>query len=71
MQTTQINWIRFTTILAARIIRQAIVPLDSEERVNVLTIDDSMFERCRSKRWNFWLRYTTMQNVLINPDSAC
>lgn len=50
MKSVQINWIRFTTILAARIIKNAIVPLDSEERVNVLTIDDSMFERCRSKK---------------------
>lgn len=50
MKMLQINWIRFTTILAVRIIRNAIVPLDSEKRVNVLTIDDSMFERNRSKK---------------------
>ena len=50
MKMSQINWIRFTTILASRIIKQAVVPLDSEERVNVLTVDDSMFERCRSKQ---------------------
>lgn len=50
MKMTQINWMRFTTILASRIIKSAIIPLDSEERVNVLTIDDSMFERCRSKK---------------------
>ncbi len=50
MKMLQINWIRFTTILATRIIKEAITPLDSEERVNVLTIDDSMFERNRSKK---------------------
>ena len=50
MKMAQINWVRFTTILAARIIKNAIIPLDSEERVNALTIDDSMFERCRSKK---------------------
>ena len=50
MKMLQINWIRFTTILATRIIKKAIIPLDSEERVNVLTIDDSMFERNRSKK---------------------
>lgn len=50
MKMLQINWIRFTTILASRIIKEAIVPLDSEDRVNVLTIDDSMFERNRSKK---------------------
>lgn len=50
MKMIQINWIRFTTILSARIIQDAIVPLDNEERVHVLIIDDSMFERNRSKK---------------------
>lgn len=46
----QINWIRFTTLLASRIIKDAIAPLDSKDRANVLIIDDSMFERNRSKK---------------------
>lgn len=50
MKMVQINWIRFTTILASRIINGAILPLDSEDRANVLIIDDSMFERNRSKK---------------------
>ena len=50
LRMLQINWIRFTTILAARIIKEAIAPLNSEDRENVLTIDDSMFERNRSKK---------------------
>ena len=50
MKMGQINWIRFTTLLAERIIKDAVLPLDSENRVNVLTIDDSMFERNRSKK---------------------
>lgn len=50
MKMVQINWIRFTSILASRIIKDAVLPLDSEERVNVLIIDDSMFERNRSKK---------------------
>ena len=50
MKMVQINWIRFTTLLASRIIKEAIVPLDSKERANVLIIDDSMFERNRSKK---------------------
>ena len=49
MKMVQINWMRFTTILASRIINNAILPLDSEDRANVLIIDDSMFERNRSK----------------------
>ena len=50
MKMVQINWIRFTTILSSKIIKDAILPLDSEERANVLIIDDSMFERKRSKK---------------------
>ena len=50
MKMIQINWIRFTTILSSRIIKEAIVPLDSEKRVNVLIIDDSMYERMVVKR---------------------
>jgi len=50
MKMLQINWIRFTTLLSSRIIKDAIIPLDSEERADVLIIDDSMFERNRSKK---------------------
>lgn len=50
MKMIQINWIRFTTILSSRIISDAIVPLDSEDRANVLIIDDSIFEHNRSKK---------------------
>lgn len=50
MKMIQINWIRFTTILSSRIIKDAILPLDSKDRANVLIIDDSMFERNRSKK---------------------
>ena len=51
MKMLQINWIRFTTILSGRIIiKEAIVPLDSKDRANVLIIDNSMFERSRSKK---------------------
>lgn len=46
----RINWIHFTTLLASRIIKEAVVPLNSKERTNVLIIDDSMFERNRSKK---------------------
>lgn len=50
MKIIQITRIRFTTILSAQIIKDAIIPLDSEDRANVLIIDDSMFERNRSKK---------------------
>ena len=35
MKSIQINRIHFTTLLASRIIKDAIVPLDSEDRANV------------------------------------
>lgn len=50
MKMLQVNWIRFTTIFSTRIIKDAIVPLDSENRANVLIIDDSMFERNRANK---------------------
>lgn len=56
MKMLQINWIRFTTVLAARIIKNAIVPLNSKQRINVLTIDDSMFERNRSKKMKLFAK---------------
>ena len=65
MKMIQINWIRFTTILSTRIIRDAILPLDSEDRANVLIIDDSMFEHNRSKRLNSLPKSMTMQNINI------
>lgn len=45
-----INWIRFTTILSATIMRKEFIPATSEDRVNALIIDDSVFDRNRSKR---------------------
>lgn len=50
MKMVHINWIRFTSVLCSRIIQEAILPLNDEDRVNVLIIDDSMFERNRSKK---------------------
>ena len=40
MKMTQINWMHFTTLFASRIMKEAIVPLNSQERANVLIIDD-------------------------------
>ena len=50
MKMLQVNWIRFTTLLSSRIIKDVVLPLDSKERANVLILDDSMFERNRSKK---------------------
>lgn len=50
MKMVHINWIRFTSVLCSRIIQDSILPLNDKNRVNVLIIDDSMFERNRSKK---------------------
>ena len=50
MKATHINWIRFTTILSARIIQDTVVPLNNPDRSHVLIVDDSIFERSRSKK---------------------
>lgn len=38
MKMIQINWIRFTTILSSRIIKDAIIPLDSKDREMFLSL---------------------------------
>lgn len=50
MKMVHINWIRFTSVLCSRIIWDTILSLNDADRVNVLIIDDSMFERNRSKK---------------------
>ena len=47
---THIDWKRFTTLLASRIIIDTIEPLTSEARRNAFIVDDSIFERKGSKK---------------------
>ncbi|WP_029232373.1 IS4 family transposase [Butyrivibrio sp. VCB2006] len=50
MKSISINWIRFTTLLASNICRDVIAPATSEDRVNALIVDDSIFSRACSKK---------------------
>jgi hypothetical protein len=50
LNSCRINWIRFTTLLSARIINDNIVNLTSDKRVNVFIVDDTPFARNRSKK---------------------
>lgn len=50
LNSVHINWLKFTTGLSAKIIKDAIDPLTSDQREDVLIIDDSVFERNRSKK---------------------
>ena len=66
-----INWMRFTTILSPRIVNQSIYDLTSDQRVNAFVIDDSMFERGRSKRSSCSQKSGTMQKPVIVMASVC
>lgn len=44
-----VNWLRLTTLLSAAVIKTAIEPLTDENRRSAFLIDDSIFERNRSK----------------------
>ena len=50
LNSSYINWMRFTTLLSAKIAISTITKLTDEKRVNVLIIDDTMFERNSSKK---------------------
>ena len=71
MKMVQINWIHFTTLLASRIIKDAIVPLNSKDRTNVLIIDDSMFERNRSIHYFLLQMSFCITIVSLNQKFMC
>lgn len=49
LNSTKINWLRFTSLLAADVINNDIKPLTDENRANVFIIDDSLFNRSSCK----------------------
>ena len=49
MNSSSINWRKFTLQLSSAVI-QKIEPLTNEKRRNVLIIDDSLFSRARAKK---------------------
>lgn len=50
LNNTRTNWQRFTTLLSADIITGFMKPLTDEKRKDVFIIDDSLFDRSRSKK---------------------
>lgn len=50
LNSTSINWMNFTSLLSSKIATSSITKLTDEKRVNVLIIDDTMFERNSSKK---------------------
>ena len=71
MKMLQINWIRFTTILSARIIRDAILPLDSEDRAEFLSLMIPCLNVTVQKRLNSWPKSMIMQNINTALDFGC
>lgn len=50
LNDARINWQRFTTLLSAYIICRFMKPLTDEKRKDVFIVDDSLFDRSRSKK---------------------
>ena len=50
LNSVRANWVKFTSFLAAKLIREKLEPLTSEKRRKVFIIDDSIYERERSKK---------------------
>ena len=50
LNNARTNWQRFTTLLSADIINSFMKPLTNEDRKDVFIIDDSLFDRSRSKK---------------------
>lgn len=49
LNSIKTNWQRFTVLLAARIICGFVKPLTDDSRKDVFIVDDSLFDRSRSK----------------------
>ncbi len=50
LNNPKISWLRFTTLLSARIINVFMKPLTDENRRDAFIIDDSLFDRSRSRK---------------------
>ncbi|MFR5337254.1 MAG: transposase, partial [Blautia producta] len=53
LNSVKTNWQRFTVLLASKIINDFMKTLTDEKRKDVFIIDDSLFERSRSKKTEF------------------
>jgi len=49
INSCHVNWMRFTSLLASSIVNEKLVNLTDEKRVNVFIVDDTPYERNRSK----------------------
>lgn len=58
VNSCHINWFRFTTMLSAAVINELIFNATDEKRINVFIVDDTVYERGRSKKVELlsWVR---------------
>ena len=50
INSCSVNWMRFTTLLSGKIINGMVAKLTNDSRVNVFIVDDTVYERKRSKK---------------------
>ena len=50
LNSAHYNWRKFLLLLSSAVINNHITPLTSDDRVNVLILDDSLYSRNRSKK---------------------
>ena len=51
INSCSVNWMRFTSLLAERIINSMVTKLTDENRVNVCIVDDTLYERSRARKF--------------------
>lgn len=72
LNMTCVNWIRFTTLLASRIISTFFVPaMSGNGRDSSMIIDGSTFSRDRSKTVELLARVYDHAHKVTSRDSAC
>ena len=65
LNSTHINWEKFLLLLSSTIIKNSIVKLTSEDKLNAIVIDDSFYGRTRSKTVELLSNVAYYPNVWI------
>lgn len=50
LNSSNINWAKFLLTVALTVINEKIKPLTSEKRINTIVVDDTLYDRSRSKK---------------------
>jgi hypothetical protein len=69
INSSRINWLKFTSILSAKIVNGVIAKTTDEDRVNVFIVDDTLYERTYSKKTELvsWV-YDHVKNVKVRGE---